>query len=86
MARAGKRPTAGQEIRLADIEADASTGMGVFEALNGHESPAALAMALKDAASRYHGAVGADWLRFVVRDLAKLANIIGDGIQQFVSE
>lgn len=29
MAQAGKQSTAGQEIRLADIEADAGAGMGI---------------------------------------------------------
>lgn len=31
MAKAGQRANAGQEIRLADIEADSGLGMGVFE-------------------------------------------------------
>ncbi len=31
MARAGRKPTAGQEIRLAEIDADAGAGMGVLE-------------------------------------------------------
>lgn len=49
MARVAKRTNAGQEVRLADIEADAGAGMGAFEVLHEHESPAALALALKDA-------------------------------------
>ena len=52
MAQVERKPTAGQEIRLADFDADAGEGMGVFESLNGFERPAALASALKDAASR----------------------------------
>jgi len=32
------RPSAGQEIRLADIEADADVGMGAFETLSGHKT------------------------------------------------
>nr|ART39507.1 J284 [uncultured bacterium] len=66
IATTGRRIAAGQEVRLADIEADAGAGMGIFEELNGHPSPAALALALKDAAARYHGAVGVAWLRWLV--------------------
>ena len=58
MAQAGKRSTAGQEIRLADIEADAGAGMGIFETLHGHPNAAALALAIKEASAKYHGADG----------------------------
>ena len=34
MAKAGQRINAGQEIRLADIEADAGAGMGLFETIS----------------------------------------------------
>ena len=86
MARAGHRSNAGQEIRLADIEADAGAGMGAFETLHGQTTPAALALAIKDAAIRYHGAVGLAWLRYLVADRAALIESIADGIRQFVQE
>ena len=86
MATAGKRANAGQEIRLADIDADAGVGMGAFEELHGHETPAALALAIKDAAARLHGAVGLEWLRRIVADRPKLADFLADGIRQFVVE
>lgn len=86
MARAGMTTNAGQEIRLADIEADAGAGMGAFEVLHDQPSPAELALALKDAATRHHGAVGMAWLHHIVTDCPKLADFISDGIQQFVSE
>lgn len=86
MARAGRKANAGQEIRLADIDADAGAGMGAFEVLHDQPRPAALALAVKDAAIRYHGAVGLSWLRCIVTDRPKLADIIADGIRQFVEE
>jgi putative DNA primase/helicase len=86
MARAGRKVNAGQEIRLADIDADAGVGMGVFEALHDQPTPAALALALKDAATRYHGAVGRAWLRCIVADRAKLADFIAAGIKRFVAD
>lgn len=86
MARAGRKANAGQEIRLADIEADAGAGMGAFEVLHDQPSPAALALAVKDAAIRNHGAAGLTWLRCIVADRSKLADFIADGIRQFVEE
>ncbi len=40
MAKTGQRSNAGQEIRLADIEADAGAGMGLFETIHNQLSPA----------------------------------------------
>lgn len=86
MARAGRKTNAGQEIRLADIDADAGAGMGAFETLHDQPSPATLALTIKDAATRCHGAVGVEWLRFIVKDRPKLGDMIAEGIKQFVSE
>jgi uncharacterized protein (DUF927 family) len=86
MTRAGRKVNAGQEIRLADIEADAGAGLGAFEALHDQPTPAALALALKDAAAKYHGAIGLAWLRCIVTDRAKLADFITAGIRRFVAE
>lgn len=86
MARVGKRANAGQEIRLADIEADAGAGMGVFETIHGHTTPAEMALAIKDAATRYHGAVGIEWLRRIVSDRTNLPDLLHNGMAQFVSE
>ena len=86
MARAGRHATAGQEIRLAEIDADAGAGMGALEVLHGYESPTALAVALKDAASTYHGAVGTQWLRSLVTDRGQLPAVLADGIRRFTEE
>lgn len=86
MARIGRKANAGQEIRLADIDADAGVGLGAFETLNGCASPAALSLALKDAATRHHGAAGVAWLRAIVNDRNKLVDLITGGLRQFVAE
>lgn len=84
MTRAGKRANAGQEIRLADIEADAGAGLGAFDTLRGHASGAALSLALKDAAQQQHGAVGVEWLRLVVRDRLQLVDDLPPLVREFV--
>lgn len=86
MARAGRKANAGQEIRLADIDADAGAGMGSFETLHDQASPAALALAVKDAATRHHGAVGLAWLHCIVADRAVLADELATGIKSFVED
>jgi uncharacterized protein (DUF927 family) len=86
MAHAKRKPTAGQEIRMAEVDADAGTGMGALEVLHGYDTPAALALVLKDAATRHYGAVGFEWLRRIVDDRSKLASVLADGVRQFVEE
>lgn len=86
MARAGRRPTAGQEIRLAEIEADAGAGMGAIETLHTFDNPDALVGAIRDAASRYHGTVGTNWLKLLVRDREHLAGVLASSIQRFLAE
>ena len=86
MARAGRKANAGQEIRLADIDADAGAGMGAFEVLHDQPTPAALALAVKDATLRNHGAVGVEWLRRIVADRSNLPDLIAAGIKHFVGE
>ncbi len=86
MARGGRKANAGQEIRLADIDADAGAGMGAFETLHDQPNPAALALAVKDAAIRYHGAVGVAWLRQIVVNRQTLASDIKRSIDDFVED
>jgi putative DNA primase/helicase len=59
MAEAGKRRHAGQEVRILEVPADAGAGMGTFETLHGHPTPAAFAEAIA-AASREHCGHAAD--------------------------
>jgi uncharacterized protein (DUF927 family) len=86
MARAGRKSTDGQEIRMAEIDADAGADMGALEDLHGCDSPAALVVVLRDGASRYYGAVGAEWLRLIVKDRLRLADVLSSGIRQFAEE
>jgi uncharacterized protein (DUF927 family) len=86
MAQVGRKPTAGQEIRLADFDADAGANMGAFEVLHGHLTPKALAAALKDGADCYYGSVGADWLRWLVQERSKLVTVISNGVRNFVED
>jgi len=68
-ASAGKKSFTGQELRLADIEADAGQNMGIFETLHDMEQPAALADHLRAAAAQYHGVVLHEYLIKLVAEM-----------------
>lgn len=63
MAEVGKKVHAGQELRLADIPADAGAGLGCFEELhnqpNGHEFAKALAAVM----GKYYGTAFPEFVR-----------------------
>jgi putative DNA primase/helicase len=86
MAKVGKKTNVGQEVRLADIEADAGAGWGLVEKLHDFAAPAALIHAIKDAAERCYGAVGQSWLDDVVRDQRMLKTLVKDRVRDFVNE
>ncbi len=84
MAKAGVKANAGQEIRLADIDADAGAGLGAFEVLHGWPSAEAFALGLRDASTRHYGAVGRAWLEKLVADRVQLLKRLLGDIDQFV--
>jgi uncharacterized protein (DUF927 family) len=86
VAEGGRRLHAGQEIRLADVDADAGAGMGIVEQLNGHASPAALVDAIRDAAARTYGVAGIEWLRRLVPDRPKIADHLAANVTQVAAE
>jgi uncharacterized protein (DUF927 family) len=55
MQAGGRRTTAGQELRMADIPMDAGAGLGGFETLHGFASPDAFARAIREAANQHYG-------------------------------
>ncbi len=87
MESAGKRANAGQEVRLANIPADAGADLGIFEELHGYESPSVFANTLKGASARYYGEAGREFIRRLVNaDPRALAETILEGVETFVRE
>lgn len=62
MAEGMKRVRTGQEVRMADIPADAGAGLGMFEELHGHEGGSAFSTHLVRQARNCYGAVGRAFL------------------------
>lgn len=72
MALAGRKPKAGQEIRLLDIAADAGAGYGVFDSLGGATSGAQFSKTLTDMAAKYYGTPAITYLEKLVDHLHEI--------------
>jgi uncharacterized protein (DUF927 family) len=86
MASAGKDVTAGQEIRMVDIEADAGARLGLYDQLNGAAGGADLSRRFTEAACSSFGTVGAEFLRRVVAHRADLAESLRASIDAFTAK
>jgi putative DNA primase/helicase len=65
MAEGQKRTRTGQEVRMADIPADAGTGLGAFENLHTAANGAAFAKHITTQAQTVYGATGRAWLHWL---------------------
>lgn len=72
MAEGMKQARTGQEVRMADIPADAGAGMGAFEFLHGHEGGAAFSSHLARQVSVHYGSAGRAWLEWLCAHAAGL--------------
>jgi uncharacterized protein (DUF927 family) len=78
MAEAGRQARAGQELRLAEIPADAGAGLGLFEELHECEHGGAFARTLDQATRRHYGSA---WPAFLERLVAEDAGEIADELR-----
>ncbi|TXJ04641.1 MAG: DUF927 domain-containing protein [Alicycliphilus sp.] len=81
MAEGAKRARTGQEVRMADIPADAGAGLGAFEALHGFEGGAAFASHLARELQACHGAPGRAFLEWACANADTLARRVRQGVQ-----
>lgn len=86
MAEGMKRARTGQEVRMADIPADAGAGMGAFENTHGHASPAAFASHLTREAQACHGAPGLAFIEWACDHWATLPRRLRDGVQSLTAQ
>nr|WP_243855531.1 DUF927 domain-containing protein [Aquabacterium sp. A08] len=68
MAEGMKRTRTGQEVRMADIPADAGQGLGAFENLHGLDGGAAFSRQVVGQAGTVYGAPGRDWLQWLTEN------------------
>lgn len=86
MAQVGKRAQAGQEIRMADIPADAGVGLGVFENLHGRKDGHSFSRDLCEAVIRCYGAAGPAFIERVIEHGGALPDLIRKLRDDFMHE
>ena len=86
MAEGMKRARTGQEVRMADIPADAGAGMGTFENTHGHASPAAFASRLTREAQACHGAPGLAFIEWACTHWTTLPRRLREGVQDLTAQ
>ncbi len=86
MAEGGKRARPGQELRLADVPADAGAGRGLFEELHGHDNGATFAQSLTKASEAQHGAAGQAFLRWAVSNADTLRERVRSGVERLAAQ
>ena len=80
MSEGGKHSTAGQEVRVLDIPADAGKGLGLLEELHGFKKPGALADALCDCARKNYGHAARAFLTELTKDVEGYTKEVRDTI------
>lgn len=85
MAEGGKRARTGQEVRMADIPADAGAGLGAFERLHGLENGAAFSSHLAKEAQAFHGAVGLAFLQWATSNAGTLGRRVRSAVGTLAS-
>ncbi len=86
VAEDGRKTTAGQQVRVIDIPADAGEGMGIFENLHGFNRPSDLAEALRDGTQRHYGHAARAFLTKLVEDVAGTAQEVREAVGAFALE
>ena len=76
MAEGMKRTRTGQEVRMADIPADAGVGLGAFEELHSHSGGAAFAKHITYQAQAVYGTVGRAWVEWLCANADTLKALI----------
>lgn len=85
MLEAGRKSKAGQELRLADLPADAGMGMGAVEYLHGFNSSRELVDRIRDLATKQYGTAGEAWLEWLVTQ-NNLSERVSARVKSWVAE
>ena len=83
MATAGKKPKAGQEIRLLDIPADAGAQCGMFEDLHQYANGSTFSKAIMEAVSKHYGTAARPYIEKLIQHIDKLPEWIKKAQRDF---
>lgn len=84
--KASRSPQAGQEVRILDVPADAGKGMGVFEKLNGADTPEGFSRQIKSAAAEFYGTAALTYLEELVGLREQVGDIIAASVADFTDK
>ncbi len=84
--RQPRRLTAGQEVRIVDIPADAGAGFGIFDKVPPGMTPPQLAIALGESTERVYGTAGPAFVEMLVEGRDEAAELTRQFVERFVAE
>ncbi len=84
IAEAGRKVTAGQEVRIVDIPADAGQGFGIFDHLGEFNRPTELADRFKELTASHYGHAAPLFLKYLTADLEAARDRVRIIISEFV--
>lgn len=83
MGSVGKKARGGQEVRMADIPANAGKGLGIFEELHDADSADAFARELADASKRFYGVAIRAYLEKLSEHRSEIADAVAKHRKDF---
>lgn len=83
LGEAGRRPRAGQEVRLVDLAADAGAGLGVFEELHGDGGGDTFARHLAAVTEEHRGVALVAFLEKLTADVEASRELVREGRRRF---
>jgi putative DNA primase/helicase len=86
IAEDGRRATAGQEVRIVDVPADAGAGLGLFQDLHGYNRPQDFADALNHAAAENYGHASRLYIERLTQDLEVAREAIRQSMESWTRE
>jgi putative DNA primase/helicase len=83
---AGVKTKAGTGVRMVDIDADAGTGMGIFNNIHESPNPAAFADSIKTNATQYQGTAGPQFIEYLIKNEAQALEKLKTLIDEFTGK
>jgi uncharacterized protein (DUF927 family) len=81
-----QKATAGQQVRILDIPADARAGFGLFEDFHGASNGQEFADRLRIATQKYYGTAARAFLTEIVRKLEQASDALRKSRDDFIQE
>lgn len=85
LAEERRRSTAGQEVRVVDIPADAGVGLGLFENIHGFSAASEFAEVLRSRAAENYGHAAEEFLKKLTDDLEAARDAVQGHVQDFIA-